>query len=423
MTAISKLIEAHRPAFEPYEQLYKELHADPELSFCESETAKTIHKHLSRHAPNGYHVQPDIGGHGLAATLENGNGPTILLRADTDALPVLEKTGLPYASTKRMKDHEGIEQPVMHACGHDMHITALLAAAELLFAARKEWAGTLVLIFQPAEEKGAGAQAMVDDGLYTRHAVPVPDVAIGAHVMPYRAGVIGTRVEVVASSADTYKVTLHGRGGHASQPHVTCDPVVMAAYATTRLQTLVGREINPLHPAVVTVASIQAGQAENIIAQSAVMKIDLRSSAEDVRKKLNDGVKRIIKAESMASNAPQEPDFEIIRTFPIAFNTIKETEMLHKTMQEHFGESYDDRLGPLGGSEDFPILGTSVEKPCVFWMYGGTDRDYYDTMKDEGRLSDMPINHSAYYAPVIQPTLQTGIDGYSVSALTWLIKS
>jgi len=163
MSEISKVTEEHRPPLEPYEKLYKELHADPELSFCESETAERIAKHLSQHEPNGYEIKTDIGGHGLAAILKNGDGPTVLLRADTDALPVLEKTDLPYASKKRMKDADGFEQPVMHACGHDMHITSLLCAAEMLFAARQKWSGTLVLIFQPAEEKGAGAQAMVDD--------------------------------------------------------------------------------------------------------------------------------------------------------------------------------------------------------------------------------------------------------------------
>jgi len=422
MSEISKVTEEHRPPLEPYEKLYKELHADPELSFCESETAERIAKHLSQHEPNGYEIKTDIGGHGLAAILKNGDGPTVLLRADTDALPVLEKTDLPYASKKRMKDADGFEQPVMHACGHDMHITSLLCAAEMLFAARQKWSGTLVLIFQPAEEKGAGAQAMVDDGLYTKHGCPIPDVAIGAHVMPPPAGVVGTRVGLAASAADTYKATLHGRGAHASQPHASCDPVLMAAYATTRLQTLVSRETNSLDAAVVTVASIQAGQAENVIPAFAEMKIDMRSSTDRVRKNLNEGMKRIIRAECLASNAPKEPDFEIMRNFPITWNTEAETLKFHESMKAHFGDAYDDQLGPLGGSEDFSILGTTVNKPTIFWMYGGTDPQEYERLEKEDKMNELPINHSAFFAPVIQPTMKNGIDGYVVGALTWLLK-
>lgn len=240
MPSISEIANKHRPDLSKYESLYKHFHANPELSNQEKETAARCFAELESISPD-FNIKPSIGGHGLAATLANGRGPTVLLRADFDALPIQERTGLPYASTKRMRDADGAEKPVMHACGHDMHTTCLLGAAETLAASRGEWSGTLVLVFQPAEERGTGAQAMVDDGLYDpkRHGVPVPDVVLGAHVMPHRAGVIGTRKGLIMSAADSMRVTMHGRGGHASMPHRLVDPVVMAASAVMRLQGMV----------------------------------------------------------------------------------------------------------------------------------------------------------------------------------------
>lgn len=418
---IHPTISSHRPDLEPYEDLYRHLHANPELSLCESETAKLIVARLTDRYGDDMDVKYPIGGHGIAAILRNGVGPTVLLRADTDALPVFEKTGLPYASTKRMADATGVEQPVMHACGHDMHMTSLLAATELLHGARAEWSGTLVLVFQPAEEKGKGAQAMIDDGLYTRHGVPVPDVVLGGHVMPGRAGTLGTRAGAMASSADSWRVTLHGRGAHASQPHAACDPVVMAAHTIVRLQTIVSREINPQAPAVVTVAAVRAGEAENVIPESAELKIDMRAFDAAGRRRLVDAVRRIVHAESVASGAPREPEFEELRTFPILVNDDDVTARLSKSMGAYFGDAFG--VSPhLGGSEDFGILATSVDRPSCFWVYGGVDPELYERKAAEETLNDLPINHSAYFAPVIQPTLTTATDAYALAALTWLGK-
>jgi amidohydrolase len=247
MPNISEIATKHRPELNKYEDLYKHFHANPELSNQEKETAARCVSEL-RAISGDFDIKTGIGGHGIAAILRNGGkGPTVLLRADFDALPIEERTGLAYASKKRMRDADGVDKPVMHACGHDMHISCLLGAAEALVSAREEWAGTLVLIFQPAEERGTGAQAMVDDGLYDpeRHGVPVPDIVLGAHVMPHRAGVIGTRRGLLMSAADSMRVTLHGRGGHASMPHRLVDPVVMAASTVMRLQTIVSREVDP----------------------------------------------------------------------------------------------------------------------------------------------------------------------------------
>lgn len=247
MPNISEIATKHRPELNKYEDLYKHFHANPELSNQEKETAARCVSEL-RAISGDFDIKTGIGGHGIAAILRNGDkGPTVLLRADFDALPIEERTGLAYASKKRMRDADGVDKPVMHACGHDMHISCLLGAAEALVSAREEWAGTLVLVFQPAEERGTGAQAMVDDGLYDpeRHGVPVPDIVLGAHVMPHRAGVIGTRRGLLMSAADSMRVTLHGRGGHASMPHRLVDPVVMAASTVMRLQTIVSREVDP----------------------------------------------------------------------------------------------------------------------------------------------------------------------------------
>ncbi|KAH0354382.1 metal-dependent amidase/aminoacylase/carboxypeptidase, partial [Aureobasidium melanogenum] len=420
---ISKVVSSHRPDLEQdYVPLYKHFHANPELSHQEKETAAKIAEHLGQTCPE-VDLHTGIGGHGLAGVLKNGSGPTVLLRADIDGLPVEEKSGLAWASKKRMVDLEGVEKPTMHACGHDIHITSLLAAASLLYKSRDSWSGTLIFCFQPAEEKGQGAQAMVDDGLYDK--VPIPDVVLGGHVMPMRAGTLGTKRGLMASSADSLKVTLHGKGGHASQPHRLVDPVVMAASTVMRLQTIVSREVDPADNAVVTCACIIAGDAENVVADNAILKLDLRAVNAETRSKVLSSVKRVVNAESMASGAVQDPTFETIRNFPLTINDDEVTQRLEESFGEHFGtddNSYTSSAAKLGGSEDFGILATAIGKPSSFWTYGGTDPELWDKVAAEGRPGDVPINHSALFAPVIMPTLQVAVDAYAVAALTWLLK-
>jgi amidohydrolase len=425
MAFISQLVANHRPDLNALQELYKYYHANPELSNQESETAAHLAARLSEITPE-LTIKPHIGGHGLAGILYNGVGPTVLLRADFDALPVLERTGLPYASTKRMKDADGVEKPVMHACGHDMHIACLLGAASLLCSAKASWSGTLVLAFQPAEERGTGAQAMVDDGMYDvgKHAVPVPDVVLGAHVMPFRSGVIGTKRGLVATSADSLRVTMYGRGAHASQPHVAIDPVVMAASAVMKLQTIVAREVDPADTAVVTVASIHAGDAENVIADDAHLAIDTRAVTQRTRIRVLARIKEIVRAESMSAMAVKEPTFVATRSFPLTLNDDVVTSKLEDTFAAHFGEGphkFNRDLPRLGGSEDFSILATAVDKPYCFFMYGGVDQERYDKAEVAGTLEQtIPGNHSALFAPAIMPTLQVGLDGYAVAALTFL---
>lgn len=305
-----------------------------------------------------------------------------------------------------------------------MHITALLAATHLLVQARDHWTGTLTLCFQPAEERGAGAQAMVDDGLYLK--VAVPDIVLGGHVMPFRAGYIGTKRGLMASAADSFALTLHGRGGHGSQPHRTVDPIVMAANTITRFQTIVSRETDPADSSVVTVGSIHAGDAENIISSRADLKLNIRTISPESRKRVIASIKRIINAESAASNAPLPPDLTPTSSYPFLTNDDDVTQKLEESFAEHFHQGphgYDASTLRLGGSEDFGVLATSVNRPCSFWSFGGVDPASWDKAEAEGRLlEDVPINHSPFFAPVVQPTLRVACDAYAVAALTWLKK-
>lgn len=429
MSKISKIITTHRPDLGPYEQLYRHLHAHPELSFQEQETAATMKTQLeaifARFPDIKTSIHTDIGSHGLAAVLRNGaDSPVVLLRADMDGLPVEELTGLPYASTKRMLAHDGKEKPTMHACGHDMHMSALLAAAETLCAARAEWAGTIVLCFQPAEELGKGAMAMVEGGLYDR--VPVPDVVVGGHVMFQKAGTVGTRRGLMASAADSYNLTIHGRSGHASQPHRTCDPILTAAHTITRLQTIAAREVDPQDATVVSVGYIHAGDAVNIIPSTAELGLDVRTFSQATRLRVLESVRRIIDAESSASGAPTPPVLKETRTFPFLVNDEVATAKVEEVFAAHFGEAYDPEVPRLGGSEDCGILATSVGKPSVFFTYGGTDPEVWDKAEREGgeeRIREVvPINHSGYFAPVLG-ALRFGVDGYVGGALAFLVKA
>ncbi|PZD41270.1 hippurate hydrolase [Pyrenophora tritici-repentis] len=332
MPSITEIVKGHQPDLTSYEELYKWFHTHPELSFQEKNTAEAIVKHLETFKV--YTIHPSIGGHGVAASFSNGPGKTVLLRADIDALPVEEQTGLVYASTVRMKDLDGIEKPVMHACGHDMHITALLAAAECLVKCKDQWSGELILVFQPAEERAGGAQNMVDDGLYKL--VKEPDVVIGAHVMPERAGVIGTKYGLIASSADRFQLRILGRQAHASTPHRGIDPILQAASTIMRLQSIVSREVDPLDFAVVTVSAFHAGDAENIIPSEANLKIDVRAALPSTRERVLASVKRIIASEADASNNPNVPTLTPTTQFPLLFNDAAVTARLEETFSQHF---------------------------------------------------------------------------------------
>ncbi|KAL4799167.1 hypothetical protein BDV19DRAFT_355399 [Aspergillus venezuelensis] len=416
--SISSILNSGQIDLAPYETLYKHFHSNPELSLQEEQTAEKIAAHLR--SLNAYQVTTHIGGFGLIGVLRNGPGKTVLLRADIDALPVKELTGLPYASTKSMRDADGNEKPVMHACGHDMHITCLLATAERLAKLKDQWSGTLIVLFQPNEERGAGAQAMVDDGLYDK--IPVPDVALGQHVMRLRAGSVGCRVGTIMAAADSMKITVFGRGGHGSLPHLTVDPVLLAAHIVVRLQGIVSREVDPTDLGVLTVGSLQAGQTENIIADRAELGIDFRSVKLETREKIIESVKRIVKAECMASGSPKEPIFTPTRRFPPTNNDDSVAGQLAVTFGEHFGEQFDGDTPRTNVSEDFSTLATSKGVPCCFWFLGGIEHGLWDEAQEKGTTAEIASNHSALFAPAIQPTLTAGVDALCVGALTFLQK-
>lgn len=413
------LLRSHAPDTSSFEGVYKYFHANPELSLMEKDTASTIASHA---ALASYTIHSSIGGHGLACVLENGPGPVVLLRADFDALPVLEKTGLDYASTARMVDSaDGVEKPVMHACGHDMHVTCLLAAAKWLSSevVVKKWAGTLVLVFQPNEERAGGAQAMVDDGLYKK--VPIPDVVLGQHVMALRAGNVGVRSGTVMAAADSFKVTLYGRGGHGSMPHLCIDPVLLASNIVVRLQGIVSREVDPQDFAVVTVGSLQAGQTENIIAEEALLRINVRSQTNATREQVLKAITRIVESECDASGCEKKPLIEETTRFPLTPNDKEITSKLAETFHGAFGADFTNGLAASNASEDVSILATSVGKPCCFWFFGGVPIDKWDKAAKDGRIAqEIPSNHSPYFAPVIQPTLKTGTEALCAAALTFL---
>ncbi|KAL8739600.1 MAG: hypothetical protein Q9190_007617, partial [Brigantiaea leucoxantha] len=372
----------------PYEDLYSHFHSHPELSLQESETASTIASHL-RSLNAGYTIHTSIGGHGVAGVLDNGAGKIVLLRADMDALPVGEKTGLDYASKVTMKDNDDLLKPVMHACGHDFHITSLLGAAERLANLKDKWSGTLIVLFQPNEERGAGASAMVEDGLYNK--IPVPDVCLGGHVMAMKAGHVGSRIGTVMSESDRFKVTLFGRGGHGSMPHRTVDPVVMAAHVVLRLQNIVSREVDANEFAVVTVGKLHAGHTENIIADEAEIRVDVRTQKPKVRDQVLAAVHRIVKGECEASGATKEPLIEISSKFPMTVNDESVAKTIEHAFSEYFGPKFDPNIPCSNASEDFSVLGTSQGRPCCFWFYGGVDEKTWDEKEKAGRIvEDIP---------------------------------
>jgi amidohydrolase len=399
--------------------LYRDLHAHPELSFQETRTAAIVAGQLRAF---GYESTTGVGGTGVVGVLRNGAGGTALLRADMDALPVLEETGLEYASTVRGVDGDGQDVPVMHACGHDMHVSALLGAAGELAADRGGWAGTLIVVFQPAEEVGAGAKAMVDDGLFDR--CGVPDVVLGQHVAPLPAGFLALRPGTAFAAADGLKVTLFGRGGHGSRPEATIDPVVMAAAAVMRLQTVVSREIAGNEMAVVTVGALRAGTKENIIPDTAELLISVRSYEIGIRDRVLQAITRIIRAEAAASGAPQDPKIELPYSFPAVVNDAAAAARTHPSLAALVGEHRIVDPGPVTGSEDVGVLATAAGAPCVFWLLGGGDPTPFAGATSAADmmnvLRDLPSNHSPHYAPVIEPTLGIGVAALVNAAHAWL---
>jgi amidohydrolase len=395
---------------------YKDLHAHPELGFQETRTTGLVAPRLQE---LGFDVTTGVGRTGIVAVLRNGDGPTALIRADMDALPVREDTGLDYASTATATDADGKVVPVMHACGHDLHVTCLLGAAKALSSDTSSWAGTLMLVVQPAEELGAGAQAMVDDGLYDRF--PRPDVVLGQHVAPLPAGMIAAHAGAAYAASDSLRVRLVGRGAHGSMPQNSVDPVVMAAETILRLQTIVSRELASTDIAVVTVGSVRAGDAANVIPGEAELLLNIRSYDNAVRQHILDSVTRIVQGVALAAGAPEQPPVEEIERFPVV---VTDAEALRRTFDGFapwLGRENIIDPGAAGGSEDVGIFATAAGAPLSYWLLGGTDPSIFTTGRmDDPALRTIPSNHSPKYAPAIEPTVDIGVTALVSAARTWL---
>jgi hippurate hydrolase len=382
--------------------LYLDLHQHPELSGHETETASKLSAKLKG---LGYEVTDHVGRTGIVAFLKNGSGPTIMLRTELDALPVEEKTGLPYASKVHAKDDAGHDVAVMHACGHDLHMAALLGTAEIMAKEKSTWHGTLILIGQPAEETISGAKWMIDDGLLTRF--PKPDVIVALHVHNLApAGIIGIAPGTYDANADSLRVTIYGKGGHGSAPHTAIDPIVIAARTILALQTIPSREVKPGEMAVVTVGYVHAGNKNNIIPDTAELGLTVRTYKPDVRKQVLAAITRITKAETVAAGAPREPLIEHYESTDSVYNDPALAQHLKGVLEAAVGKSNVSIDEPITASEDFSYF---VEQgiPGFYFSLGGANPAKFAEAKESG--TTLPSNHSSLFAPDVEPALRAGI--------------
>jgi len=395
--------------------IYTNLHAHPELSFMETNTAALVAREFRR---LGFTVAEKVGRTGVVAVLTNGTGPTVLVRADMDGLPIKEDSGVPYASTDRVKDLSGKDQPVMHGCGHDMHVTSLLGTARLLAALKDKWAGTLVLVAQPAEEIGAGARAMLADNLYTRF--PKPDYALALHVTSLLpAGMIGYGEGPFLASVNSVDIVVRGVGGHGSAPHTTKDPIVIASQIVLALQTIVSRELKPGTTAVVTVGTIHGGLKRNIISDEVKLELTLRAFDDRVMAQLIESIRRICKGTAEAAGVPEErlPLVTVTpESIPVTVNDSALTRRLTSAFKEWLGEARVKPTPPITGGEDFSEFGrTSEDVPICLWWVGATDLKKF--VESERTGVPVPSNHSATFAPVPEPTLKTCVTSMTAAVL------
>jgi len=398
-------------------EIYRDLHANPELSFQEFRTAAKLAAEARK---LGFEVTEKVGQTGVVAVLQNGPGPVVMIRADMDGLPVEEQTGLPYASKKRGVSKSGTESGIMHACGHDTHMTAWVGTARQLVANRDKWSGTLVMILQPAEEIGAGAKAMLDDGLYTRF--PKPDYVIGFHdAAQFPAGTIGYSSGWALANVDSVDIKVKGVGGHGAYPHTTKDPVVLAARIVSSLQTLVSREVDPQDAAVVTVGSIHGGAKHNIISDEVTMLLTVRSYSDETRKLLLDGIRRIAKGEAIAAGMPDDRMPEVFvneaEFTPATYNTEPLTGRIAASFAKRFGKERVIETKPVMGGEDFSQFYRADKanvQSLIFWVGGVPQADYDAAMKGGKPL---PSLHSPFWAPDAEKVISTASEAMAAAAL------
>ena len=404
---LTALLDKNYPALEA---LYKDLHQHPELGMQEVRTAGILAQHLRK---AGFTVTEKVGGTGVVAVLKNGEGPTILVRADMDALPMEEKTGLPYASKARAT-YEGRDVPVMHACGHDTHVAYLVGVGQALSAMRDSWSGTVVLIGQPAEEPLSGARAMLDDGLLTRF--PKPDFGFAAHVSNLPTGVVAIKAGASSSASDSYSITFHGRGGHGSMPAATIDPIPIAARFITDTQTVISREKNPASFGVLTIGAINAGSAPNIIPDSAEVKVNLRSQSPEVRELLRGGTARSAKAAAAMGNAP-EPTIRYLGGTGVMTNDESMAAAAVAALTPVFGKGLvlaPATANPMSGSEDYSEF-VNAGVPSLFFGIGGYDAKTLADLK--AKEQPVPTNHSPFFAPQPEPAIRNAVSAITLSII------
>ena len=393
--------------------LYLDLHRNPELSLQEEQTAARMARQL-REA--GYTVTERVGGWGVVGVLKNGAGPTVMIRTDMDALPVKEQTKLPYASTVTARDGGGNVVPVMHACGHDIHMASWAGAATLLARAKDKWHGTLVFIGQPAEEVTSGADSMIKDGLFTRF--PKPDVVLGLHDTNFiPAGQIGIVPGPASAASNSVDITFYGKGGHGAAPHLTIDPLLIGARTVVTLQTIVAREVNPFDPAVVTVGTFHSGSKRNVISDEAKLELTVRSYKPEVQKKLLASIERIAKAEAQAAGAAREP---LVYVNPqeatdVVFNDVKLADQLLAALRGKMGEANVLNIQPTSASEDFGVYGRVAGVPSLQLRVGAIEPKLYAEAKAAGSLA--PGAHTPFFAPDREPTIRAGVSALTFSAL------
>ena len=390
----------------PYlESLYQDLHRHPELSGREEKTSRRMTVEMEQ---AGFRATPGIGGNGVVGMLENGPGPVVMVRADMDALPIEEKTGLPYASLVRTLMESGQEVGVMHACGHDVHMTVLIGTARLLARFRDCWQGTLLLVAQPAEENAAGAAAMIADGLFIRF--PRPDFALGLHVLPGPAGAVLYHEGFWFAGSTTLELTVYGKGGHAARPHETRDPVVLAAQMILAFQTVVSRETDPMEPAVLTVSSFHAGNRDNVIPETATLQISLRAFSREQHERMISALKRIAEGIARTGGIPEDqlPRLSVRSSTPVLYNDPRLTRRLVRRFRRTFGRSRIAEVPAMTASEDFSCFGQAGIPLCYFGL-GMADPQ-----------GESPPLHSPYMAPLPEPTISTGVAAMTAAVLELL---
>jgi hippurate hydrolase len=400
--------------------LYRDIHANPELSMQEVRTPAKLAPEMRK---LGFDVTEHVGKTGVVAVMKNGPGPVLLIRADMDALPVKEQTGLPFASKVRGKTLDGVETDVMHACGHDTHIATWLGTARRLATMKEQWSGTVVMILQPGEEVGLGAKAMLDEGLYSRF--PKPDMLLAFHdSASLPAGVVGVTRGYALANVDSVDIDVRGIGGHGAYPQATKDPIVLASRIVMALQTLVSRENNPLDPAVVTVGSFHAGTKHNIISDDARLQLTVRSYTPEVRQKLLDGIARIVRGEAIAAGIPDDrmPIVTVQQTYtPSTFNTAKLSGRLIDLFNAHFGAARVVETKPIMGGEDFSQfwLADKSKEATIFWV-GGVPKAKWDAVN--GDDTKLPSLHSPFWAPEAETVISTATEAMTLAALDILKK-